>query len=389
MEQLTEALVVKEGIDSKDLEGLKTPGSVVALPQPSTFIEIVLHAGSTPEKVADSMVAMAESFRKAAIRLTFPSDWVLFRRVDKVTGNESITGYLQDSGCNRANKVWGCSTVNPTMPEKRIDEGGETYTIVVYGDGYCPRTGERIQSIVGSRSSTDDIVVQWQGEGFPESKIGVRLEQAARASLDGNIIRELTGLDSVPSPELVAAGIDIGLCAYARGFGDGGGVPVATTTAGTAGDVEPPLCEKHGPMKLIPSGTSKKGKKYGAFWACKNRSCDQTMRDTDWREKVASTQTSQTSEPKEPVEELSQPNTEPMKTKNDMIAVLEVIRDDPEADNVIGDDGESLKQYIGGLNFAGLKKEQLETLVLKCKQALMTYKKLIEGATQPRKEQHE
>ena len=341
--------------------------------KPTSFIEIVLASGTTPEKVATKMVEMAESFRKAAIRLTFPNDWVLFRRLDKISGKATITGYLQDAGCNRANKIWGCSTESPTLPDKRVDKGDESYTYVVYGDGFCARTGERIQTIVGSRSSTDDIVDQWRKEGFPESKIGIRLEQAARANLDGNIIRELTGLDSVPVDELKECGIDISGCAYARGFGDMGGKPIIEKI--DSREVVPwatdniPSCPTHGPMKLVPAGVSKKGKKYSAFWACKEFSCKETMHDSEWKEKVASTQTSATETASE---------VEFVVTKEDLINALDEIQIDSEAENVVAQDGQTLKSYISGLELKGVTKEKLEEIVLKCKEALVKYKKGIE-----------
>ena len=325
---------------------------------PGTFMELAFLKGG-PKEVANVMVEIAETFRRAAIHLTFAEDWLLFRAVDKQSGQERVTGYLQDSGCNRANKIWGVQIHNVSEGLKKTDENG-AYTYVLSADGFCVRTQERIEKIIGSRSSTDDIVDQWRKEGFPDSKIEIQIQKAARANLDGNIIRELTGLDSVPVEELEAAGIDTTRCVYGRGF------RAAKVTAGAEKYTDSPDCPAgHGKLRLIPAGTSKKtGKDYSAFWACDDRSCKETVQDSQWNNRVSPADTSSP----------SQGGLVSVRISKEKLEAIETMKKDPLALEIIGSDGKSMADYLGNLIIDDLSEQDVDTILLRTKTSLEQYR---------------
>lgn len=43
-----------------------------------------------------------------------------------------------------------------------------------------------------------------------------------------------------------------------------------------------PVCPDHGPTKLVPAGTSKAGKPYGAFYSCLEKSCEAGANGRGW-----------------------------------------------------------------------------------------------------------
>lgn len=133
--------------------------------------------------------------RQAALALTEPEDWLFFRDPD---GRE--TGYLQDCGCDRARDIFGVEIFNVEKPERMQMDGG-AFMYVITGDGRCKLTGQVVESMEGGRSSIDDfIITQKNPPKGPQLELLVR--KSARANLDGNITRELTGLKSVPIQEI-------------------------------------------------------------------------------------------------------------------------------------------------------------------------------------------
>jgi hypothetical protein len=43
-----------------------------------------------------------------------------------------------------------------------------------------------------------------------------------------------------------------------------------------------PVCPEHGPTKLVPAGTSKAGKPYGAFYSCLDGACKAGNNGRGW-----------------------------------------------------------------------------------------------------------
>jgi hypothetical protein len=225
---------------------------------PTTLAELALRKGEATE-IIEARISVLNTARMAAIRATHPEDWLLFKAKDEQGGQ--VVGYLQDSGCERVRDIFGISVMNISQPEKIAGAEPAVFHYLVRGDGHCTLTAQTIEGIEGGRSSTED---------FCKDKTGAALElavrKAARANLDGQIVRELTGLAAVPIAELEAAWTGTHKkperCRRGRGFGSGDerlgavrqGVP----------DVEPPVCPHCGTKGAYRPG--KDGR--GAFYGC-------------------------------------------------------------------------------------------------------------------------
>jgi hypothetical protein len=162
---------------------------------------------------------------------------------------------------------------------------------LITGSGRCNLTGQTVESMEGGRASTDDYIVKQN-----PTPTGVALElsvrKAARANLDGNITRELAGLKSVAIEDIEEAfrgdpkkGRD--RFRQGRGFGSGAerrGAAVEKEWTGKS-----PECSECGkPMKYVPAGTTKDGKKYDPFWSCTGYpKCKQSLRHGEWLEILA------------------------------------------------------------------------------------------------------
>lgn len=179
---------------------------------PTTLDQLVSLEAGRAEEIARARVKVLQTLRQASIQLTSPEDWLLFRRVDG-----RVTAYLQDCGAERIAPLWGISIMNVDTPEKiPMESGGFVY--VIRGDGYCNLTRKSVVAIEGFRASTDDFV---------KDKTGAQLEfsvrKAARANLDGSVVRDLAGMSNVPAEELelVWKGSNKKLehCAQGRGYG--------------------------------------------------------------------------------------------------------------------------------------------------------------------------
>ena len=168
---------------------------------PLTIMDLAIAKGGT-RAVVDTMIEIMETFRQGAIKLTSPEDWLLFRAIDKQSGSELITGYLQDKGCERVAKLYGIRIYDVSDAKKLSGDKADDYSYTQTASGECARTGEAVEKLIGNRSSTDDIAAQWREEGLSENQIEIRVQKACRANLDGNIIRTLTGLNSVPLREI-------------------------------------------------------------------------------------------------------------------------------------------------------------------------------------------
>jgi hypothetical protein len=223
---------------------------------PVTLGELAALKGEALE-IVDARVQILETLRKASIRATSPEDWVLFKAREEDGGQ--VVGYLEDSGCERVRALWGVRIYNISPSEKIVGNDPADFMILITGDGECAITHEIVEQMEGGRSSKDD---------FCRDKTGAALElavrKAARANLDGGVVRELTGMRSVPLQELEAAWVGtsktIDRCRKGRGFGSHdarlGGVEAADL------GLVPPTCNVCGkPMQLRKSAR-------GQFYSC-------------------------------------------------------------------------------------------------------------------------
>jgi hypothetical protein len=203
---------------------------------PVTLSELAALKGEAME-VIEARVQIIETLRKAAIRMTSPEDWLLFKSPEEQGGQ--TVGYLQDAGADRVRDLWGIEVFGVSIPEKVVGNDPAVFHYLIRGSGRCKLTRQVIEEVEGGRSSTDD---------FCKGKTGLELElavrKAARANLDGGITRELAGMKSVPIADLEAAWVGtpkkIEHCRRGRGFGTrdervGG-------ASAKAPDVEPPVC---------------------------------------------------------------------------------------------------------------------------------------------------
>jgi hypothetical protein len=231
----------------------------LALRNPSTPVSLIDLASRKGEavEIIDARVQVLETARRAAIRMTHPEDWVLFK-----TKDDRVTGYLQDAGCERVRAIFGISIFDVKEPEKVTSSDGSSFAIIVRGRGSSGLTQDELEMVEGIRESTEDFCKDLKG-----IKQELRVRQAARANLDGRVVRELTGLGSVPVEELGRAwqGTEkkIEHCRKGRGFGSqderlGGakeGVP----------DVAPPEC----PVCKIPLVYRAGKGDRGGFYGCR------------------------------------------------------------------------------------------------------------------------
>jgi len=203
---------------------------------PTTLAELALRKGEATE-IIEARIRVLETARMASIRATHPEDWLLFKAKDEQGGQ--VVGYLQDSGCERVRDIFGISIENVSVPEKIPGADPGVFHYLVRGDGRCSLTTQLIEGIEGGRSSTED---------FCKDKTGAALElavrKAARANLDGQIVRELAGLAGVPIAELEAAWTGthkkVERCRRGRGFGSGD-ERLGAVRQGEP-DVTPPTC---------------------------------------------------------------------------------------------------------------------------------------------------
>lgn len=179
---------------------------------PTTLDELASRKNQALE-IIEARVAILETARFRAIKMTHPEDWVLFKSPD-----DRVTGYLQDSGCERVRPILGISIFDVEPPELIRSETGETFAYVVRGRGRSSMTQEEIERVEGIRESTEDFC-----RGLSGPKLDLRVRQAARANLDGKVVRELAGLSSVPIDALDTAWEGTGKksehCRKGRGFG--------------------------------------------------------------------------------------------------------------------------------------------------------------------------
>lgn len=274
----------KQPIDP-DPENLDT--SLIVNEATPTGEELTLDALAVREKGAGAAIARAKTdilkiFRESSIGMTYPEDWILFKRPEESGGG--ITGFLSDAGCKRILPLWGIDIV----PEGGLklfvtqkDDVGDEYLISVRGDGFNHTTLASIKGVEGCRGSDEDFVKHVTG-----TRKLAYVRKAAFRNLEGNIVRKLTGLDAVPLGELDRIWKPLGrnweTAARGKGFG------ASAVRYGDAGDdVTGPKCSIcGGSMKLI---RPKEGQKWSAFWGCSKgkAKCPGTTKDSNWQAELA------------------------------------------------------------------------------------------------------
>jgi hypothetical protein len=233
--------------------------------------------GAEGQAVIKARRSILEEAIKSSIAITHPDDWVMFR--DTNTGR--ITCYLQDSGCKRIVGLWGIEIRN-LRPFERIEEDGQfAYTIT--GDGYCALTNTWIREVEGVRRSNEDFV---KNVNDPLLK-NIRVRQAARANMDGNCIRRLTGLQTVPVQMLdeVWKGTtkSSSRCSKGRGFGTQDQRRGVQENVQDRPDIPAPICDDcQVEMEYHAAGKSKDGKStWEAFYRCPKYQWDNATRKSN------------------------------------------------------------------------------------------------------------
>jgi hypothetical protein len=172
--------------------------------------------------------------RKVAIRRTWPRDWNFYKTKDGY-----VTGFLHDAGCERVRDIVGIEIQNVGAPVFVQGETSADYAISITGDGYCKLTMQKVEGVFGVRYSTEDFVKDVKGVAKR-----MAVTKAARANLNGNIVRQLAALKNVTPDELTDAWTGttkrVEDCIKARGYGTQE-ERLGATRDGVP-DVAPPVC---------------------------------------------------------------------------------------------------------------------------------------------------
>jgi hypothetical protein len=230
---------------------------------PTTLNDLAALKGEGIE-IIEARQTILETARRAAIRMTTESDWVLYKAPDG-----QITGYLQDCGADRVRDLLGIEIHSVSEPLKVQGDQPGVFHYLIRGSGRCKMTRQELEEIEGGRSSGDD---------FCKNKAGVELElavrKAARANLDGNITRELAGLKSVQVEEIAAAWEGtkkkVERCHKGRGFGSG--VERHGGQNENVPDIEPPRCAHCNTPGVFKSSND------GGYYYCPNFKAHQQKR---------------------------------------------------------------------------------------------------------------
>jgi len=265
--------------DAVDGEIVEHGSSQVLSVVPKTLSEIAAMRGEAKE-IIEARVTVLKTLRVASIRATSPSDWLLYQATDRRDDSVRTTGYLQDAGCQRVASLWGIEIFGVSDPVKVSNNDGTlNFMYFVTGNGRCMITGQTIEGVEGGRASDDD---------FCRGKTGVALELAvrksARANLDGNVVRKLSGLSSVPLEELQSAwegtGKDASRCVKGRGFGSSKDPESGSTKA--AGSA--PKCSDCG--GAMWDNRTKKQSPNSPDFKCKDTKCGKAIWEKDERPKA-------------------------------------------------------------------------------------------------------
>lgn len=252
--------------ETNTVEAEHIPPDAVELRKPSIPTTINELAALDEKKglaIIEARSEILNALRVAAIKLTMPNDYVLFK-----TDEGRISAFLSDSGCDRVKKLFGIQISN-LGPMDRIEAKDGTFAYRITADGACGVTGESVFGMEGVRYSDERYALD-KPDGIQRE---VAVQKAARANLDGGITRELAGLKSIPLEELERAWEGswkkTEMCPRGRGFGSKAERQGAAVQQSEIPPEFQPKCEVcHETMKHIPAGKTAQGKPYSAFWAC-------------------------------------------------------------------------------------------------------------------------
>ena len=169
--------------------------------------------GPEPEKNlarVDAMARMLERLRLTAIQQTYATDWVIHTTKDGEGVVTKQVGYLQDSGAERAGKVFGIGIGAPEVQREDLPDGSFAYKL--QAEAVSQVTFERIAHCLGSRWSGDLFFTR--GLKDDEKVDPTDVMKAAYANLHGRAVRALAGLSAVPLDALLAAGIKTEFCTF-------------------------------------------------------------------------------------------------------------------------------------------------------------------------------
>jgi hypothetical protein len=197
-----------------------------------SMIEIWLDGRAEEAEAKLQLLArMLETLRKHAIGQSYPSDWVIHTSTDRQTGEViKQVGYLQDSGCERAGKIFGIELAAPSWIREDMPDG--TYSYVFKAGAYSRVTHESIDYVEGSRWSGDDFFQRGLDKNAdPPEKVNPNdVRKAAHANLHGRAVRALAGLSAVPLDKLRDAGLNVDRCLFvAYSSGAKGGTSAGAT----------------------------------------------------------------------------------------------------------------------------------------------------------------
>jgi len=182
---------------------------------------IARRALQDPKKVEAYLTALQQGLKilgQVAIKSTTPYDWTKY--ADK-QGN--VICVLRDNGAATIRKWLGISItghrghpLDLTIPgplvtkEKPSGTGADVSIVEMWADGYCARTGERIEGVYSAIRSDQ----KFRGRETPQDD-----KASVRTYLDTKVTRILSGLRKVPESVLVEAGIDTSKCYAGSGYG--------------------------------------------------------------------------------------------------------------------------------------------------------------------------
>jgi hypothetical protein len=250
----------RDPIETEELEPEPEPETAIALRSPAiptTIAELASLKGEALE-ILEARVQILATLHKSALRMTSPSDWVLFKSPEEHGGQ--VVGYLQDCGAERVRDLYGIEIFDITVPQKIQGATPAEFFYVITGAGRCSITRQTVEAMEGGRASTEDFCKDKRG-----ADLELAVRKAARANLDGNITRELAGLKSVPLEEIAEAwkGTNkaIDQCRRGRGFGTRD-ARLGATAAEAA--IDPPICPVCNKPMLLRNGQK------GKFYSCRD-----------------------------------------------------------------------------------------------------------------------
>jgi len=253
--QTADAIADEPLVDEGSLQ--LRPGAV-----PVTIEELAaLSSIAAAQRNIEARFTIVDTIRARAAMSTFPTDWVVFKQPAEQGGQ--VTGYLMDAGAKRALGGAGIEVFHVSEPQRIEGVEPGTFSIRFYADGRSHITGQTIEKVLGSRSSTDDAC-----KGLTGVQLEDKVLKMARANCDGNVARKLLGLQNYPADDLSRVWArcnpprSIEQCNRGRGFGtreDRQGI-------GAAPNVAPPKCTVCGAVGVWRAG--KDGKL--DFYFCPN-----------------------------------------------------------------------------------------------------------------------